>query len=72
MKRMSLMLDTDLLEKARRVLGAKTYSATVNLALQEVVRIRKVQSVARFFGKGMWTGNLAEMRADRFPRRRKS
>ena len=64
------MLDAQLLDEARRVLGARTYSATVNLALQEITRIRKVQSLAGFFGKGLWSGDLAEMREDRVPRRR--
>jgi hypothetical protein len=61
-----------LLDEARRVLGARTYSATVNLALEEITRVRKVQSLASFFGKGLWQGNLSEMREDRVPRRRKT
>ncbi len=71
MRRTNLVLDAQLLDEARRALGARTYSATVNLALQEITRIRKVQSLANFFGKGLWQGNLSEMREDRVPRRRK-
>jgi Arc/MetJ family transcription regulator len=41
MKRTNLVLNEDLLNEATRVLGAKTYSAAVNTALQEVIRLRK-------------------------------
>ena len=71
MKRTNLVLDVDLLEQAVRVLGFKTYSATVNQALAEVVRIRKIQSLPGFFGSGLWQGNLAEMREDSNPRKRR-
>jgi Arc/MetJ family transcription regulator len=69
MVRTNLVLDRDLLEQATRALGVKTYSAAVNTALAEVLRIRKIQGLSRFFGHGLWEGNLSEMREDR-PRRR--
>lgn len=65
MKRTNLVLNAHLLEEATRVLGVKTYSATVNQALAEVVRIRKIQSLPSFFGSRLWQGDLAEMREDR-------
>jgi hypothetical protein len=68
MKRTNLVLDEHLLSEATRVLAAKTYSAAVNTALEEVIRIRKIQGIPRFFGSGIWAGDLAEMRQDR-PRR---
>jgi Arc/MetJ family transcription regulator len=64
MKRTNLVLDDKLLEEARRSLEAKTYSAAVNQALEEVLRIRRVQSLPAFFGRGLWKGNLAVMRED--------
>ena len=64
MRRTNLVLDENLLEQATRVLGAKTYSAAVNTALEEVIRLKKVQSLPRFFGSGIWEGDLAEMRED--------
>lgn len=64
MKRTNLVLDTHLLEEATRVLGVKTYSAAVNTALAEVLRIRKIQSLPRFWGAGIWHGDLGEMRED--------
>ncbi|MEX2263526.1 MAG: type II toxin-antitoxin system VapB family antitoxin [Bryobacteraceae bacterium] len=67
MKRTNLVLNEDLLEQATRILGVKTYSATVNQALAEVLRIRKIQSLAGFFGQDLWQGDLSEMREDRRP-----
>lgn len=71
MKRTNLVLDTQLLEEVTRALGAKTYSAAVNRALTELLRVRKIQSLPAFFGKGLWEGDLAEMRDDRVPRSRR-
>jgi hypothetical protein len=68
MKRTNLVLDERLLAEAARVLEAKTYSAGVNTALEEVIRLRKIQTIPQFFGSSIWEGDLAEMRRDR-PRR---
>ena len=65
MKRTSLVLDERLLEQATQVLAAKTYSAAVNTALEEVIRLRKIQSIPQFFGSGVWEGDLSRMREDR-------
>ncbi len=71
MKRTHLVLDERLLAQATQVLAAKTYSAAVNTALEEVIRVRKIQSIPHFFASGIWEGDLAQMREDRPPRRRK-
>jgi Arc/MetJ family transcription regulator len=74
MKRTNLVLDEQRLEEARKLLGAKTYSETVNKALDEAIRIIKIRSIPQYFGKGLWKGDLSEMREDRprrVPRRRK-
>ena len=65
MKRTNLVLDEDLLEDAVRTMGVKTYSAAVNQALAEAIQRKKVESITDFFGKGLWQGNLGEMRDDR-------
>ena len=67
MKRTNLVLDEDLLKEAARVLGAKTYSAAVNQALEEIVNVRKIQNLQQFFGKDLWEGDIAEMREDKTP-----
>ncbi len=64
MKRTNLVLDEALLEEAVRVLGAKTYSATVNLALKEALRMKRIQGLADHFGKVEWLGDLSDMRED--------
>ena len=69
MKRTNLVLDATLLEEATRVLGVKTYSAAVNAALAEVIRVRKILSLPSYFNLGLWEGNLAEMREDQLPSR---
>jgi putative antitoxin of VapBC-like toxin-antitoxin system len=71
MKRTNLVLDEQLLTEATKILGARTYSAAVNTALEELIRQRKIQSISRFFGSGIWEGDLSEMRRDRPPRRRR-
>jgi Arc/MetJ family transcription regulator len=65
MKRTNLVLDDQLLRQATLVLGCKTYSAAVNYALAEMVRLHKVGNIAKFHGSGIWQGDLAEMREDR-------
>jgi Arc/MetJ family transcription regulator len=64
MKRTNLMLDEELLKTATRVLGAKTYSAAVNQALEDAIRTAKIRGLAQFLGSGAWEGQLAEMRED--------
>jgi Arc/MetJ family transcription regulator len=74
MKRTNLVLDEQLLEEATRESGLKTYSATVNKALEEFLRTRRVLSLQSLFGRVKWRGNLAQMREDRprrAPKRRK-
>ena len=70
MRRTNLVLDEHLLVEATRALGAKTYSAAVNTALEEVIRLKKIQRIPEFFGSGVWEGDLAAMRQDR-PRLKK-
>ena len=64
MKRTSLVHDEELLEEAVRVFGVKTYSATVNLALKEALRMRRILGRADYSGKVEWHGDLSEMRGD--------
>ena len=68
MRRTNLVLDEQLLEEATHAVGAKTYSAAVNTALAEIIRLKKIQQLPHFFGSKIWEGDLAEMRGDR-PRR---
>jgi hypothetical protein len=64
MKRTTLVLREDLLEEATRLSGEKTYSRTVDRALEEFVRRYKARQILQLAGSGAWEGNLGRMRGD--------
>ncbi len=70
MKRTNLVLNRELLEEALRLSGERTYSGTVDRALQELVRRIKAGRILKLAGSGFWEGDLADMRRDR-PRRKR-
>jgi hypothetical protein len=65
MKRTNLVLDERLLEEATRLSGERTYSRTVERALQDFVRRARARRILDLAGSGLWEGNLAAMREDR-------
>lgn len=65
MKRMSLVLNEDLLEEALRLSGERTYSGTVQRALEEFVRRIRARRILDLAGSGLWEGDLSAMRRDR-------
>ncbi|TVR62373.1 MAG: type II toxin-antitoxin system VapB family antitoxin [Spirochaetaceae bacterium] len=65
MKRTNLVLDENVLDRAKALSGLRTYSEVVNFALQELVRLRTVATIDRFASSGVWEGDLAVMREDR-------
>jgi Arc/MetJ family transcription regulator len=72
MKRTNLVLREDLLEEATRLSGEKTYSRVVERALEDFVRRMKARQILELRGSGLWEGDLAEMRRDQAPARRKA
>lgn len=58
------MLDAEVLEEALRLGGERTYSATVNRALENYVRRIKAGRILELQGSGLWQGRLDEMRRD--------
>ena len=64
MKRTNLVLDERLLDEATRLSGEKTYSRTVERALDEFVRRIKARQILSLAGSGLWEGDLGEMRRD--------
>ena len=64
MKRTNVVIDEDLLEEAVRVSGERTYSRTIERALQELVRRAKTRVIDQLAGSGLWQGDLGEMRGD--------
>jgi Arc/MetJ family transcription regulator len=69
MKRANLVLREDLLEEAVRLSGERTYSRTVERALEDFVRRIKARQILELAGSGAWEGSLAEMRGDRARRK---
>ena len=66
MRRTNVILDEELLEEAVRRSGEKTYSATINRALQDLVRrLTFEEGLKAISGSGWWEGDLAEMRRGR-------
>ena len=64
MKRTNLVLDAALLEEATRLSGERTYSRTVERALQDFVRRAKARRILELAGSGLWEGNLSTVRED--------
>jgi Arc/MetJ family transcription regulator len=64
MKRTNLVLDEALLEEALALGGERTYSRTVERALEEFVRRIKARQILELAGSGLWEGEVAEMRQD--------
>lgn len=64
MKRTNLVLDEQVLEEAQRLSGERTYSRTVQIALDDFVRKAKARRILSLRGTGSWQGDLAEMRED--------
>ena len=65
MKRTNLVLDGALLEEATRLSGERTYSRTVERALQEFVNRAKARRILELAGSGAWEGDLSVVREDR-------
>lgn len=72
MKRTNLVLDERLLEEATRLGGERTYSRTVERALEDFVRRIKARQILTLAGSGLWEGDISEMRGDAPSRRRKT
>lgn len=64
-KRTNLIVDFELLKKAKKILDKESYSSTVNEALAEVIRTNQLKDLMSFIGSGVWSGELSEMRTDK-------
>lgn len=64
MKRTNVVLREDLLEEATRLSGERTYSRTIERALEDFVRRAKARQILSLRGSGAWEGDLASMRRD--------
>jgi|AntAceMinimDraft_16_1070373.scaffolds.fasta_scaffold53532_3 Arc/MetJ family transcription regulator len=62
MKRLSITVDPELLEESRRLAGVKTKRATVELALRDFVRKRRMQELAKLEGSDLVDMSPADLR----------
>jgi hypothetical protein len=58
-------LNGELLEEATRLSGERTYSRTVERALEDFVRRARARRILDLAGSGLWEGDLAVVREDR-------
>ena len=72
MKRTTVVLDERLLEEAVKVSGERTYSRTIERALEEMIRRAQARGIDQLAGSGLWVGTLSEMRGDPTPVARES
>lgn len=61
------MLDEKTLAEAQKITGARTYSETVNRALEALVQRARARRILELRGSGLWEGDLGEMRRDPQP-----
>ena len=65
MKRTNVVLDENIVDRAKAFTGIKTTRQLVDYALRELLRHRKQREILKLRGKVDWEGDLAEMRRGR-------
>jgi len=68
--RTNIVIDDQLMEKARRATGLATQRATVDAALRLLVATHGQAGFRKLRGKVRWEGNLEELRTSRIVERR--
>jgi Arc/MetJ family transcription regulator len=63
--RTNIDIDDGLMAQALKASGARTKREAVEIALQELVRVRSQAEIRAFRGKLHWEGDLDAMRTDR-------
>lgn len=65
MGRTNIVLDDDLVKKARRLTRLKTKREIVGKALELLVRSESRKGILHYYGSGIWKGDLKRMRRNR-------
>jgi len=65
MGRTNIVLDEQLVRKARKLTRLKTKRQIVDKALELLVRSESRKGILRHFGSGIWKGELKTMRRNR-------
>jgi len=64
--RTNVVLDDELVDRARELTGIRTKKGVITEALKLLVRIREQQGILELRGTVDWEGDLDEMREGRF------
>jgi Arc/MetJ family transcription regulator len=67
MSRTNIDLDERLVRRARALTGLKTKRAVVDKALEVLVQTEARKGILKFYGAGVWKGNLKRLRRSRAP-----
>ena len=67
MGRTNIDLDDRLIRRARKLTGLRTKKAVVHRALENLVRAEARKGILKFYGSGIWQGDLNAMRRSRRP-----
>ncbi len=65
MRRTNIELDERLIRRASRLTGLKTKKAVVHKALETLVRAENRKGILRYYGSGIWKGDLRALRRSR-------
>lgn len=65
MSRTNIELDDELVQKARKLTRLKTKREIVGKALELLVRSESRKAILRYYGSGIWKGDLKKMRRNR-------
>jgi Arc/MetJ family transcription regulator len=63
--RTNIVLDDNLVERARQLTGIKTKRELIHEALRTLIRLREQAEVRAWRGKLRWEGDLARLRETR-------
>lgn len=62
----NIVLDDEIIEEAKELTSLKTKRDVIDLALRELVKNLRKKKQLKPRHKGLWEGNLKEMRRKRF------
>jgi Arc/MetJ family transcription regulator len=65
MSRTNIELNDELVRKARKLTRLRTKRAIVDKALELLVRSESRKGILRYYGSGIWKGDLKRMRRNR-------
>jgi Arc/MetJ family transcription regulator len=65
MSRTNIEIDDGLMSKARRLTHLKTKRQIVDKALELLVRAESRKGILRYYGSGVWSGDLKSSRRNR-------